>query len=102
MLAARALPSISLVRAQLRRSRREPGRPLPTHAAHGIALATLGPLAVIDTPPWAAFGALATPWLWAGISLGRPQVPTRTLGWAQAAAGLLVVALTAAGHHLGW
>jgi hypothetical protein len=100
--AGRGLPSILFVRAQIRRTRGEPAAPSAAHAAHGIALAALAGLAAADALPWAAVGALAALWLWAGISLARPPVPARTLGWAQVLAGLLVVAATAAGHHLGW
>jgi len=102
VLAARSLPSILLVRAQIRRGRGEPGAAGATHAAHGMALAGIGGLASIGALPWAALGALGALWLWAGISLAHPPVPARTLGWAQVRAGLLVVTVTAAGHHLGW
>ena len=67
-----------------------------------MALAGVGGLAAIGALPWAALGALGALWLWARISLTRPPGPTRTLGWAQVLAGLLVVAVTAVGHHLGW
>ena len=102
VLAARSLASILLVRAQIRRGRGDPSATRATHAAHGMALAGLGGLAAIGALPWAAVGALAALWLWAAISLARPPVPTRTLGWAQVLAGLLVVAATAVGHHLDW
>ena len=76
VLAARSLPSILLVRAQLRRGRGEPGAAGATHTAQGIALAGVGGLAAIGALPWAAAAALAALWLWAGISLARPPVPT--------------------------
>ncbi len=102
VLAGRALPSILLVRAQIRRGKGEPAGAAATHAAHDLALAALGGLAAIGAVPWAAAGAIAALWAWAALSLGRPPVPARTLGWTQMAAGLVVVAVTAAGHHLGW
>jgi len=101
ILAARDLPSILLVRAQIRRGRGEPGRPWTAHAAHAAALATIGALAAIQVIPTAASVAVAGLWTWAGLSLARPPVPARTLGWTQVAAGILVVILTAAGHHFG-
>jgi len=100
--AGRAVPSILLVRSQIRRSRGEPARPRPTHVAHGLALAGLAALAATASMPWAAVAAVAGLWAWAALSLQRPPVPPRTLGWTQMLAGLLVVAVTAAGHHLGW
>ncbi len=102
VLAGRSLPAILLVRAQIRRGKGEPARPAATHAAHGVALAAVGGLAAAGVLPWTAGGALAALWAWAALSLARPPVPARTLGWTQMAAGLLVVALTAVGHHLGW
>jgi hypothetical protein len=102
VIAGRALPSILLVRAQIRRSRDQAARPAATHAAHGAAAATLGALAAAGALPWAAAGTVAGLWAWAGLSLSRPPVPARALGWTQMAAGLLVVGATAAGHHLGW
>jgi hypothetical protein len=102
VIAGRALPSILFVRAQIRRSRGPVARPAATHAAHGIALAALAGLAAGGALPWAAAGAVAGLWAWVVVSLRRPPVPARTLGWTQVAAGLLVVGATAAGHHLGW
>ena len=49
-----------------------------------------------------AAASIALLWAWAALSLARPPVPARTLGWTQVLAGLLVVAATAAGYHLGW
>lgn len=102
VVAGRALPSILFVRAQIRRSKGQASRPAPTHAAHGAAVAALAILAAGGAAPWTASGAVAGLWAWAAFGLERPPVPTRTLGWAQVAAGLLVVGATAAGHHLGW
>jgi hypothetical protein len=100
VIAGRAVPSILLVRAQIRRTRGGPARPAATHAAHGSALAALAALAATGTVAWPAAGAVTALWVWAGLSLARPPMPARTLGWTQMAAGLLVVAATAAGHHL--
>lgn len=102
VIAARAVPSILLVRAQIRRGRGEPGRPAACYGAHALALAAVGTLAGVSTVPRAAVGAVALLWAWAAFSLRRPPVPARTLGWTQMLTGLLVVALTALGHHLGW
>lgn len=101
VLAARDVPSILLVRAQLRRARGEPARPRAIHAAHALAILGLAALAAGGTLPAAAPIALALLWAWTGLSLARPPVPAPTLGWTQVLAGLLLVAITAAGHHFG-
>ena len=67
-----------------------------------MAVATLAALAAFEAAPWTAAGAVAALWAWAALSLSRPPVPARTLGWTQIAAGLAVVGITAAGHYLGW
>lgn len=102
VVAGRALPSILFVRVQIRRSKGQAARPAAAHAAHAAAVAALGTLALAGALPWTAAGAVAGLWVWAAFGLGWPPVPTRTLGWTQVAAGLLVVGATAAGHHLGW
>ncbi len=102
VLGARDLVSILLVRAQIRRGRGEPALPLATHLAHAATLVALGSLAAVGVVPIASAPALAGLWVWAALSLARPPVPARTLGWTQVLAGLLVVAATAVGHHLGF
>jgi len=102
VIAGRSLPSILLVRAQFRRARGEPAAPAPAHFGHGAAVAGLTTLGAAGLLPWTAAAAVAFLWAFAVWALARPPLPTRTLGWAQVLAGLLVVALTAAGHHLGW
>lgn len=102
VVAGRGLPSILLVRAQIRRTKGEPPAAGAAHAAHGMALAALGGLAAAGALPWAAPGALAGLWALAGVTLRNPPVAVRTLGWTQVVAGILVVGITTAGHHLGW
>jgi hypothetical protein len=67
--------------------------------AAGPAGAGLAAAAAVASVPWATVAAL---WAWAALSLTRSPVPPRTLRWTQMVAGLLVVAVTAAGLHLGW
>lgn len=102
VIAGRALPSILYVRAQIRRSKGQAAHPAATHAAHAVFVTLLALLGAGGVAPWTASGAVAGLWAWAAFGLGRPPVPTRTLGWTQVAAGILVVGVTAAGHHLGW
>lgn len=101
VVTARNVPSILLVRAQIRRGRGQPARSAPTHAADAVTLASLAGLAALQVVPVAATAAIALLWAWAVVSLARPPVPARTLGWTQVLAGVLVVGFTAAGHHLG-
>lgn len=102
VLAARDVPSILLVRAQIRRGRGRPARPAATHVAHLTAVGALAGLAAAGTVPFAAALAIALLWISALVGLARPPAPAHTLGWTQVLAGLLVVGSTAAGHYLGF
>lgn len=102
VLLSRTAASVILVRALLRRLKSEAAPAAPIHAAHAVAVAALGGLAAADLVPYAAAAALGLLWIGAAATLLRPPEAARTVGWIQIAAGLLVVALTAAGHHLAW
>jgi len=102
VVAGRALPSILLVRAQIRRARGEPASPGAAHAAHAMAVGALATLAAMGTVPWAAAAATAALWAGAVVGLARPPIRARAVGWTQIVAGLLVVAIVAIGYHLGW
>ena len=52
--------------------------------------------------PWLAVVAIALVGLVAVVSLKRPPVEARVIGWTQMGVGLMVVLVTAAGVHLGW
>ena len=102
VLLARTVASVILVRVLLRRVKGDRSPAAAVHGAHALAVAALGSLAVTDVIPFPAAASLAVLWVGAWAVLRHPPGAARTVGWTQIAAGLLVVALTAAGHHLGW
>jgi len=102
VLLARTAASVILVRALLRRGKGDRAPAAPVHGAHALAVAALGALALAHMVPFLAAAALTILWMGAWAALRHPPGAARTVGWTQIAAGLLVVALTAAGYHLGW
>ena len=102
VLLARTAASVILVRVLLRRLKGEQAPAAPVHGAHALAVAALAGLAAAGVVPYLTAAALSLLWLGAAATLWHPPDTARTVGWAQIGAGALVVALTAAGHHLGW
>jgi hypothetical protein len=62
-----------------------------------VAVAALGGIV-----PWLAVVAIAIVGLVSVVSLHRPPVEARVIGWTQMGVGLMVVVVTAAGVRLGW
>ena len=52
--------------------------------------------------PWLSAVAIALVGIVSIVSLNRPPIEARVIGWTQMGVGLMVVVLTAAGVHLGW
>ncbi|MDJ0953195.1 MAG: YwiC-like family protein [Acidimicrobiia bacterium] len=102
VLAGRAVATIALVRGQIRRVHDKPVRPAAIHATQAATVATMALAALLGFVPWLAVVAMAGIWLLAVISLRRPPVPARVVGWTQMATGLAVVVLTAAGVWMDW
>lgn len=100
VLAARAVTTVALVRAQIRRVHdREAG----AGRVYWVCLATVAFMALLaglDGVPWLAVVAIAGIGLLAFVSLTRPPVPARVVGWTQIATGLVVVLMTAVGVWL--
>ena len=102
VLAARDVAAIVLVRGQIRRLK---GRPTGVSTIYAVQVActvVLGVAAIVDIVPWLSVVAIAFVGLVAVVSLNRPPVEARVIGWTQMGVGLMVVLLTAAGVHLGW
>jgi len=102
VLVARGIATIVLVRGLIRRVH---GKPVGAGAVYAVQWGTLVAMvvaAVFDAVPWMAVGAIAGIGLLAYVSLVRPPVPARVVGWTQIGAGLGVVILTALGVRLGW
>jgi hypothetical protein len=102
VLAARDVAAIVLVRGQVRRLKK---RPVGASAIYVVQVVCIGVIAVAaagDIVPWLSVFAVALVGLVSVVSLNRPPVEARVIGWTQMGVGLMVVALTAAGVHLGW
>jgi hypothetical protein len=102
VLAARDVAAIVLVRGQVRRLKK---RPVGASAIYVVQVVCIGVIAVAaagDIVPWLSVFAVALVGLVSVVSLNRPPVEARVIGWTQMGVGLMVVVLTAAGVHLGW
>lgn len=102
VLAARAVTTVALVRSQIRRVH---GRPVGEKTVYGIEAATMVVVilaAAADIVPWMAAVAIGAIGLVAYVSLQRPPVAAKTVGWTQIGVGLGVVLLTAIGVWLPW
>ncbi len=102
VLAGRAVATIALVRGQIRRVHAKPVRSGAIHVTQAVTVTTVALAAVAGVVPWLAVLAMAGIWLLALISLRRPAVEARVVGWTQMATGLVVVVLTAVGVRAGW
>ena len=102
VLAARDVAAIVLVRGQIRGLK---GRPTGASTIYAVQAACIGVVAIaaiVDIAPGLAVVAIALVGVVAAVSLNRPPVEARVIGWTQMGVGLMVVLVTAAGVHLGW
>ena len=102
VLAARDVAAIVLVRAQIRRLK---GRPTGAPKVYSVQVActvVVAGAAIDGIVPWLAVVAIGLVGVVAVVSLNRPPVEARVIGWTQMGVGLMVVLVTAAGVHLGW
>ncbi len=97
VLVARGLTSITLVRGQIRRVRNKPVGERAIYATAVVTVASMAVLATLDVVPWLSVVAIAALGGLAYVSLSRPPVVAKVVGWTQMAAGLAVVLLTAIG-----
>lgn len=96
VLIARAVTTIPLVRAQIRRVHGRPAGARGVYVIGGISLAVMAGSAAIGVVPWLSVLAIGGIVALSYVSLARPPVPARVVGWTQIATGLVVVLLTAA------
>ncbi|WP_299430788.1 YwiC-like family protein [uncultured Meiothermus sp.] len=101
VLAMRSLAAIYYARAQVRRARGESVNLAAVYIAEGLAITALILGMLAGLVPWLSVVALAMLFPLSLFTLARPPVPARLVGWTQMAFGLLVVASTAVGLHLG-
>lgn len=101
VLAARDVAAISLVRGQVRRLKGKPSGASTIYAVQAGSVAAVAVAAVFGAVPWLAAVAIGLVGLVAVVSLNRPPVEAKVIGWTQMGVGLMVVLITAAGVNLG-
>ncbi len=102
VLGARGVTTISLVRGQIRRVHNKPTGASGIYAVQVATAVVMVILAIADIVPWLSVAAIIGIGVLAYVSLVRPPVPARVVGWTQIATGLVVVLLTAIGVWLDW
>jgi hypothetical protein len=102
VLASRDVAAIALVRGQVRRLKGKPSEASTIYAVQAGAVAAVAVAAAIGAVPWLSVVAIGLVGLVAVVSLNRPPVEAKVIGWTQMGVGLMVVLITAAGVHLGW
>lgn len=102
ILAARDIAAIILARGMVRRFKSKPVERRRIYGAQLAALAVVTFAAAVGIAPWSSVLAIGLLGAVAVVSLARPPVPAKVVGWTQMAAGLMVVLITAAGVWTGW
>ena len=102
VLIARGVTTISLVRGQIRRVHNKPVGARAIYTVQGVVVVAMALAAVLGTVPRLSVVAIAGIGVLAYVSLARPPVAARVVGWTQIATGIAVVMLTAVGVWLGW
>ena len=101
VLVGRAVATIPLVRAQIRRVHGKPVGASAVFAIQGATTLAAAAGAAAGLFPWTAVVAIAGIGVLAYASLDRPPVVARTVGWTQIVVGIAVVVLTALGVWAG-
>jgi hypothetical protein len=97
VLAARDVAAIVLVRGQVRRSKGKTADTTKIYLTQVGSVAVIAIIAALGVVPWLSVVAVGLVGIVAVISLNRPPIPAKTIGWTQMALGLAVVLVTAAG-----
>ena len=101
VLAVRDVAAISLVRGQVRRLKGKPSGASTIYAVQAGSVAAVALAAALGAVPWLAVVAIGLVGLVAVVSLNRPPVEAKVIGWTQMGVGLMVVLITAVGVNLG-
>jgi hypothetical protein len=101
ILAARDVAAIVLVRGQIRRLHDKPVAARNIYLVQSGAVGIVAVAAVAGIVPWLGVAAIGIVGIVAVITLNRPPVQAKAIGWTQMAVGLAVVLITAAGVNLG-
>lgn len=102
VLAARDVGSIVFVRGQVRRGKGKPAGKPGIYAVQVASMAVIAVAAAFGIVPWMGVAAIGVVGVVALVSLNRPPVEARIIGWTQMGVGLSVVVVTAVGVQLGW
>ncbi len=102
VLIARGIAAIVLVRGQIRRVHGKPTLAPRIYGGQVVAVTIVVVAAIADAVPWISTVAIVGIALLAYVSLRRPPVQARVVGWTQIGVGLVVVAVTAVGVRLDW
>jgi hypothetical protein len=101
VLAARDVAAISLVRGQVRRLKGKSSGASTIYAVQAGSVGAVAIAAAFGAVPWLAVVAIGLVGFVAVVSLNRPPVEAKVIGWTQMGVGLMVVLITAAGVNLG-
>ena len=101
ILAARDVAAIVLVRGQIRRLHDKPVAARNIYLVQSGAVGIVAVAAVAGIVPWLGVAAIGIVGIVAVITLNRPPVQAKAIGWTQMAVGLAVVLVSAAGVNLG-
>jgi hypothetical protein len=101
VLGMRAVAAIFYARTMVMRARGIAAAPRQAYAAGVTATGVLAAAAALGLVPRLSVVAMVVLLIYAVITLSRPPVPAKVVGWSQMAFGLLVVLLTAMGTHAG-
>lgn len=101
VLAARDVAAIVFVRGQVRRLKGRPTGETGIYAVQIGSILVVAAAAAFGFVPWLGVVAIAGVGLVAVVSLRRPPVEARVIGWTQMGVGLMVAVVTAVGVNLG-
>jgi hypothetical protein len=101
VLATRAVAAIFYARTMVMRARRIAAPPGQAYAAGVVAIGVLAASAAAGLSPWLSVAGVVLLLAYTVVTLSRPPVPAKVVGWSQMAFGLLIVLLTAIGTRLG-
>lgn len=102
VLTARVVPSVLLVRMQLRRMKRQGFSVAPAISTGLLAIVVVAVAGWTNAAPFSSVVAAVAVAAWGGYSTTSRPVPVKTIGWTQMLVGLGVVLAFAIGHHAGW
>ena len=97
VLAARDVAAIVLVRGQVRRSKGKSADTTKIYLTQAGAIGVIAIASALGVVPWLSVVAIGLVCIVAVVSLNRPPIPAKTIGWTQMALGLAVVLVTALG-----